>query len=226
MQRSKAQVTAQELMAACSSAVRHEAQASLPHRLLQLLLQLYRSSQPHAVKGCLVPQTLVLISLLHVVVTTVRYDLDVTKNAPNQDNVEAGTRVASVEEMMSLHEGPHHRPWTTEETMHAVMTGEAAMTAAAEMEDTGADHVSRNKAVDRCQMHRDRSMVAHRKYPHHHHRVHLPDLHQSGSVALHATTPHLSTTGVVAEVANSGLEEAADVKTTGAEAGDPAVRTT
>ena len=106
------------------------------------------------------------------------------------------------------------------------MTAVAEM-AAAEMEDTGVGLESRNKAAVRCRMHQDHSMVAHRKYPHHHRRqAHHQEIHQSGSVARHAMTPHLSTTGVAAEVANSELEEVADVRTTGAEAEDLAVRKT
>ena len=106
------------------------------------------------------------------------------------------------------------------------MTAVAEM-AVAEMEDTGVGLESRNKAAARCRMHQDHSMVAHRKYLHHHRRqAHLQEIHQSGNVARHATTPHLSTTGVAAEVASSGLEEAADARMTGAEAEDLAVRRT
>jgi hypothetical protein len=166
--------------------------------------------------------------LLHVPATTVRLDLDATKNALSRDSVEAGTRVASAEEMTSLRADLHRRLWTKDETMHAVMTGEAAMTAVAEMEDTGAAPESKNRAAARCRMHPDRSMEAHRKYPHHHHRqARLREIHQTGSVARHATTLHLSTTGAAAEVVNSEPEEAAaDARTTGAEVADLAVRKT
>jgi hypothetical protein len=104
------------------------------------------------------------------------------------------------------------------------MTGEAAMIAVVEMEDTGVGQESRNKAVARYRMHQDHSMVVHRKYRHHH-QARLRDLHQSGSVALHATTVPPSTTGAAVEAASSGLE-AADARTTGAEVGDPAAKKT
>jgi hypothetical protein len=226
MRHCKAQVTALELMAACSSAVQHEAQASWHHRLL-LLPQLPRSSQPHAVKACLVRQTLVPISLLHVPATTARHALDATRNAPSQDNVEAGTRVASAEEMTSLHAELRRRRWTMDETIHVGMTGEAAMTVVSEMEDTGAAPESKNKAAARCRMHRVHSMVVRRKCPHHH-QARLQETHQSGSVAHHAMMLHLSTTGAAAEVVNSELEEAAaaDARTTGAEVADLGVRKT
>ena len=164
--------------------------------------------------------------MLHVQATTVRLDPDATKNALNRDSVEAGTRVASAEEMTSLRADLHRRLWKMDETMHAVMTGEAAMTAVAEMEDTGAAPESKNKAAARCRMHLDHSMVAHRKYPHRHHRQARPrETHPIGSVARHATTLHLSTTGAAAEVVNSELEEAAaDARTTEAEVADLAVR--
>jgi hypothetical protein len=218
MRHCKELVTALELMAAYNSAVRHEAQAASQHHRLLPLPQLPRSSQPHAVRECLVRRTLVPISLLHVLATIARLDLDATKNALNQDNVEAGTRVASAEEMTSLHGELRRRLWTTEETTHAEMRGGAVMTVVAEMEDTGVGLESRNKAAARCRMHQDHSMVAHRKYLHHHRRqAHLQEIHQSGNVARHATTPHLSTTGVAAE-------EAADARMTGAEAEDLAVR--
>jgi hypothetical protein len=124
--------------------------------------------------------------------------------------------------MTSLHEELHHRLWTMEETTHAGMKGEAVMTAVAEMEDTGVGQESRNKAAARYRMHQDHSTVVHRKYRHHH-QARLRDLHQSGSVALHATTVPLSTTGAAAEVASSELE-AADARTTGAEVGDLAAK--
>jgi hypothetical protein len=232
MRHCKELVTALELMAAYNSAVRHEAQAASQHHRLLPLPQLPRSSQPHAVREYLVRRTLVPIYSLHVLATIARLDLDATKNALNQDNVEAGTRVASAEERTSLHGELRRRLWTTEETTHAEMRGGAVMTAVAEMavaemEDTGVGLESRNKAAARCRMHQDHSMVAHRKYLHHHRRqAHLQEIHQSGNVARHATTPHLSTTGVAAEVASSGLEEAADARMTGAEAEDLAVRRT
>ena len=224
MQHCKAQVTALEPMVACSSVARHEAQASRHHRLL-LLPQPPQPSQPHAVKACLVRRILVLISLVHALATTVRHDLDATKSAPSQDNEEAGTRVASAEETMSLREELHNRLWMTAETTHAARRGEAVMTAVVEMEDIGVAQESRNKAAVRYRTHQDRSAVVRRKYRHHH-QARLRDLHQIGSVARHATTVHLSTTGAAAGLVNSEAEEAADVRTTGAEVGDLAARKT
>lgn len=211
-------------MVACSSVARHEAQASRHHRLL-LLPQPPQPSQPHAVKACLVRRTLVPISLVHALATTARHDLDATKSAPSQDNEEAGTRVASAEETMSLREELHHRLWTKAETTHAARRGEAVMTAVVEMGDTGVGQESRNKAAVRYRTHQDHSVVVHRKYRHRH-QARLRDLHQSGSVARHATTVHLSTTGAAAEEVSLEAEEAVDVRTTGAEVGDLAVRKT
>ena len=99
------------------------------------------------------------------------------------------------------------------------------MTAVVEMEDIGVGQESRNKAAVRYRTHQDRSAVVHRKYRHHH-QARLRDLHQSGSVARHATTVHLSTTGAAAEEVSSEAEEAADMRTTEAEVEDLAVRKT
>jgi hypothetical protein len=153
----------------------------------------------------------------------VRRGLDATKTGPNQGNEEAGTRVASAE-MTSLHEELRRRLQTTEETTHAETTEEAVMTAVVEMEDTGVEDESRNKVAARCPMHQDHSMHKDRRRRRHRQARLQDPLHQSGSVARHATMLRLLTTGAVAEVATSEAEEAADGRMTGAEAEDLAVR--
>lgn len=156
---------------ACSSAVRHEAQASLHNRLL-LLLVLPRSNQLDAAMAWPVHQTLAPIYLLHVVATIVKHDQDAMKNGLIRGNGEAGTRVAIAEETTSLLDDLRHSLWMTGETTHAEMTEEAVMTAVAETEDTGVEDESRNKAAARCRMHQVPSTVVHR----HHHRDLLRDL--------------------------------------------------